>query len=75
MNCACLFLDVPNSGRGVKDETYPKGYPPKIINGERQLFDKIFCSYVKKLGESKPTIVTGDLNVAHEEIGNYLIFF
>ncbi|ODN04426.1 DNA-(apurinic or apyrimidinic site) lyase [Orchesella cincta] len=59
---------VPNSGRADKTEEHPKGYPPKIINGERQKFDDLFRDYIKKLQEKKPVVVTGDLNVAHKEI-------
>ncbi|CAL8103496.1 unnamed protein product [Orchesella dallaii] len=59
---------VPNSGRSEKTDEHPKGYPPKIVNGERQKFDDLFREYVKKLQEKKPVVVTGDLNVAHAEI-------
>lgn len=71
--CTFLFilLDVPNSGRAEKTDKDPKGYPPKITNGERQKFDELFRNYVKKLEKSKPVIVTGDLNVAHSEIGKF----
>jgi len=59
---------VPNGGRGVKDDKHPKGYPPRVTNGERQSWDRLFREYVKTLEEKKPVIVTGDLNVAHEPI-------
>ena len=47
---------VPNSGRGLVRLAY------------RQLWDKAFRSYLKKLKEVKPVILCGDLNVAHEPI-------
>lgn len=70
--------DVPNGGRGTKTADYPKGYPPKVINGERQEFDGFFRDYIKELETKKAVIVTGDLNVAHEAIGkqnNFLSSF
>lgn len=55
----CLFsLDVPNSGRGL----------PRL--GYRQKYDKEFLKYICDLDKKKPVIYCGDLNVAHEEIGN-----
>lgn len=65
------YLDVPNSGRAEKTEKEPKGYPPKITNGERQNFDELLRTYIKKLEKSKPVILTGDLNVSHKEIGEW----
>jgi len=47
---------VPNSGRGL----------PRLLYREK--WDKAFLSYLKKLDKKKPVIITGDLNVAHEEI-------
>ena len=35
----------------------------------RQTWDKDFREYLKKLDESKPVVLCGDLNVAHKEIG------
>jgi len=37
-------------------------------------WDKEFCKYLKLLDTKKPVVLTGDLNVAHEEIGILLIF-
>ncbi|XP_021956670.1 recombination repair protein 1 [Folsomia candida] len=59
---------VPNSGRAEKSDKYPKGYPPKVANGDRLKFDEFFRNYVKELEKKKSVIVTGDLNVAHAEI-------
>lgn len=57
-----LFLlavaDVPNAGQGLK--TLPR----------RLEWDPAFRAYLKKLDEKKPVILCGDLNVAHNEIGN-----
>lgn len=50
-------LDVPNSGAGLK--TLPK----------RLKWDEAFRNYLKGLDANKPVVLTGDLNVAHEEIG------
>jgi hypothetical protein len=61
--------DVPNSGKTEKTDDYPKGYPVKIISGERLKFNKFFQTLIKELEEKKPVIITGDLNVAHHEIG------
>lgn len=36
--------------------------------GYRQEWDKDFLKYLKKLEETKPVILCGDLNVAHQEI-------
>ncbi len=47
---------VPNSGRGLTRLDY------------RQLWDKAFSTYLKKLQMIKPVILCGDLNVAHEPI-------
>ena len=47
---------VPNSGRGLV--TLPK----------RLRWDEKFQKYLKDLDAKKPVILTGDLNVAHEEI-------
>ncbi|VDM00799.1 unnamed protein product, partial [Schistocephalus solidus] len=48
---------VPNSGRGLVRLKY-----------RTEHWDKAFCEYVKQLDKKKPVIVSGDLNVAHEEI-------
>nr|VZI37164.1 unnamed protein product [Spirometra erinaceieuropaei] len=48
---------VPNSGRGLVRLKY-----------RTERWDKAFCEYVKQLDKEKPVIVSGDLNVAHEEI-------
>ncbi len=47
---------VPNSGEGLKRLDY------------RSQWDKDFRKYLQKLSEQKPVIVTGDFNVAHQEI-------
>ena len=47
---------VPNSGRGLTRLEY------------RQIWDKAFLEYLKKLQEKKPVIICGDLNVAHQPI-------
>lgn len=47
---------VPNSGEGLKRLTFRMG------------FEEDFLSYLKELDAKKPVILTGDLNVAHEEI-------
>ena len=47
---------VPNSGRGLVRLDY------------RQTWDQDFLQYLKKLEETKPVVVMGDLNVAHQEI-------
>lgn len=54
--------DVPNSGRGLKRLEY-----------RTKEWDADFHSYLKKLDEKKPVILGGDLNVAHNEIGEYQI--
>ena len=47
---------VPNSGRGQVRLEY------------RQQWDKDFLAYVKRLEKTKPVIICGDLNVAHQPI-------
>jgi exodeoxyribonuclease III len=47
---------TPNSGRGLVRLEY------------RQEWDRNFLRYLKKLEETKPVIVCGDLNVAHTDI-------
>lgn len=47
---------VPNSGSELKRLDY------------RQTWDAAFLAYLKKLEQSKPVILCGDLNVAHKEI-------
>ncbi len=47
---------VPNSGSELKRLDY------------RQSWDADFLKYLKKLERSKPVLVCGDLNVAHQEI-------
>ncbi|KAJ0259389.1 DNA-(apurinic or apyrimidinic site) endonuclease [Hirschfeldia incana] len=51
---------VPNSGDGLKRLTY------RIEEWDRTLSD-----YIKELEKSKPVVLTGDLNCAHEEIDIY----
>lgn len=47
---------VPNSGSELKRLGY------------RQVWDKDFYDYLKKLEKTKPVIICGDLNVAHRDI-------
>lgn len=47
---------TPNSGEGLTRLDY------------RQTWDKDFREYLKKLDETKPVVLCGDLNVAHKEI-------
>lgn len=47
---------TPNSGSELKRLSY------------RQQWDKDFLAYLKKLEETKPIVVCGDLNVAHKDI-------
>ena len=49
--------DVPNAGEGLKRLAY------------RQEWDVDFRAYLKALDAKKPLVLCGDLNVAHEEIG------
>ena len=53
-----FFVTVytPNSKRELERLAY------------RQIWEDDFRSYLKKLDEKKPVIVTGDMNVAHKEI-------
>ena len=53
---------VPNSG-----ENPEKGAKPKRL-GYRLQFEADLREYLKKLMKQKPVIVTGDLNVSHNEI-------
>ena len=52
-----LHVYTPNSGEGLKRLDY-----------RVKKWDVAFRKFVKKLNKIKPTIVTGDLNVAHREI-------
>lgn len=53
-----LCVYVPNAGR-------------KLVNLEkRKKWDTLFQAYVTALDKKKPVIICGDMNVAHEEIGN-----
>jgi exonuclease III len=56
-----LFADVPNSGRGLPRLKY-----------RTEEWDVDFREYLKDLDEKKPVIMCGDLNVAHQEIGECL---
>lgn len=47
---------VPNSGRGLTRLKYREGW------------DKLFLNYIKNLEKKKPSIICGDLNVAHTAI-------
>ncbi|XVF41339.1 hypothetical protein PTKIN_Ptkin01aG0272200 [Pterospermum kingtungense] len=55
-----LSVYVPNSGDGLKRLTY------RITE-----WDPSLSNYIKELEKSKPVILTGDLNCAHEEIDIY----
>lgn len=55
----CVY--VPNAARG-------------LVNLDRRLrWNKLFEAHVNKLKQSKPVIICGDMNVAHNEIGKFLI--
>ena len=56
-NFYLLHVYTPNSGQQLKRLDYR-------VN----TWDKEFKKFVKNLNKTKPTIVTGDLNVAHQEI-------
>lgn len=55
-NYYVVTVYVPNSGSDLRRLDY------------RQEWDRDFLSYLKKLEETKPVVVCGDLNVAHTEI-------
>lgn len=55
-NFFLITVYTPNSGSELKRLEY------------RQQWDTDFLNYLKKLEESKPIIVCGDLNVAHRDI-------
>ncbi|XP_021281678.1 DNA-(apurinic or apyrimidinic site) lyase, chloroplastic isoform X2 [Herrania umbratica] len=55
-----LSVYVPNSGDGLRRLTY------RITE-----WDPALSNYIKELEKSKPVILTGDLNCAHEEIDIY----
>lgn len=52
-----VHVYTPNSGQELKR-----------LDFRTKVWDKEFRKYIKKLDKSKPVIVTGDLNVANEEI-------
>jgi len=54
-----VMIDVPNSGRGL----------PRLPYRTTE-WDVDFRKYLKDLDATKPVILSGDLNVAHHEIGN-----
>ena len=54
----CVY--VPNAGEGLKRLEY-----------RTKEWDRDFLRYLKALEERKPVILTGDLNVAHQEIDIY----
>jgi exonuclease III len=58
INVCLLHTDVPNSGRGL----------PRLDYRTKE-WDVDFTAYLKKLDQTKPVILCGDLNVAHKEIG------
>ena len=41
----------------------------------RMEWDKALREYLKKLDSTKPLIYCGDLNVAHNPIGMYLVYW
>jgi exodeoxyribonuclease-3 len=47
---------VPNSGEGLKRLDFRMGFEDDLL------------AYMKELDQKKPVVLTGDLNVAHEEI-------
>lgn len=51
-----ITVYTPNAGEGMKRLEY------------RQIWDKAFKAHVQALGQKKPVIICGDLNVAHTEI-------
>ena len=53
----CVCADVPNAGDGLKRLSY------------KQEWDVDLRAYMKKLDQTKPVVLCGDLNVAHQEIG------
>ncbi|WP_238767731.1 exodeoxyribonuclease III [Maribellus maritimus] len=55
-NFYLVTVYVPNSGSELKRLNY------------RQQWDKAFFDYLKKLEQTKPVIVCGDFNVAHQPI-------
>ena len=54
-------IDVPNAGEGLKRLSF------------KMEWDVDFREYMKKLDKDKPVILCGDLNVAHQEIGQLMI--
>lgn len=57
-----FILDVPNSGT-------------KLMNLQKRLdWNKAFNEHVIKLDNKKPVIICGDMNVAHQEIGEIIKF-
>ncbi|VDP01631.1 unnamed protein product [Schistosoma mattheei] len=58
------MIDVPNSGQGLVRLPY-----------REKEWDPDFLEYLRKLDSTKPVIVCGDLNVAHEEIGKLFSLF
>lgn len=55
----CVY--VPNAGR-------------KLVNLDRRLrWNKLFENHVTTLKAQKPVVICGDMNVAHEEIGEFKI--
>lgn len=58
-----FFLsDVPNSGRGL----------PRLPYRSKE-WDVDFREYLNNLNKTKPVIMCGDLNVAHLEIGKWVV--
>lgn len=59
--CSVLTTDVVNAGQGLK--TLDK----------KLEWNKLFEEHLKMLDAKKPVILAGDLNVAHNEIGKFLL--
>lgn len=57
IHCRVSPTDVPNAGEGLKRLKY------------RQEWDVDLRAHLKKLDQSKPVILCGDMNVAHHPIG------
>lgn len=57
--CVVFVSDVPNAGEGLKRLSF------------KQEWDRDLREFMKKLDAEKPVILCGDLNVAHQEIGEF----
>lgn len=50
-------LQTPNAGEGLKRLDY-----------RVQSWDRAFAEFIQELQQSKPVVITGDLNCAHQNI-------